>query len=544
MRQMVNYMVRAITLTSVALWITGCGGGGAKPPEPDPNSDIQAIQRVDATVGIDGGSIRLDAIADVTIASGVLAQPTKIQLYTTATRMSETEFIEQGILYDTVLPFSYEVCLRFQHLPTVTKPDKFITIELHIPDNYNPPADYGLEVFAQIDEIVNGDPEIIMSRMRPIESSWDPQTRKLRVLVNQYMFISRNGRHELLLRVACTRGERLLNATGVSRSPTDSVCPSVPLVSPLGTQTSPPEPVDPSALRPSSAYNPDGRRITLPDGTIQDRPHWGVDFPAPKGTPVLAVADGKVVHISFEGYKPGKSGYGHWIVIEHEDGSRTLYAHLQDKPAVEVDENVTPLEVGANVTQGQVIGRVGTTGLAPGGGSHLHFEMAPDGRLYYDRRNNDGKFGNIDPLPCLQNVETGNYQIVIGDNGPAPDDAFRVVLQNADGRTLLTQETRTVSDDTRFHNVRLSNVRPGRYKLIVTCIDDGRNGRDVGTLGIRLQDGAQFSDGSTTKSVVLRLNERVEFVLIIQHTSPSGPSGRSGREVPTIPMNISAPEER
>jgi murein DD-endopeptidase MepM/ murein hydrolase activator NlpD len=532
MRQMVNYMVQAITLTSVALWITGCGGGGAKPPEPDPDSDIQAIQRVDATVGTDGGSIRLDAIADVTIASGVLAQPTKIQLYTTATRMSETEFIEQGILYDTVLPFSYEVCLRFQHLPTVTEPDKFITIELHIPDNYNPPADYGLEVFAQIDEIVNGDPKIIMSRMRPIESSWDPQTRKLRVLVNQYMFISRNGRHELLLRVACTRGERLLNATGVSRSPTDSVCPSVPLVSPLGTQTPPHEPVDPSALSPSSAYNPNGRRITLPDGTTQDRPHWGVDFPAPKGTPVLAVADGKVVHIGFQGYKPGNAGYGNWIVIEHADGSRTLYAHLQDKPSV--DE-------GANVTQGQVIGSVGTTGLPPGGKPHLHFEMAPDGRLRYDRRKNDGKFGNIDPLPCLQNVETGNYQIVIGDNGPAPDDAFRVVLQNANGRTLLTQETRTVSDDTRFHNVRLSNVRPGKYKLIVTCIDDGRNGGDVGTLGISLQDGARFSDGSTTKSVRLRMNETVEFELIIQHTSPSG---RSGREVPTIPMDRSAPEKR
>jgi hypothetical protein len=247
---------------------------------------------------------------------------------------------------------------------------------------------------------------------------------------------------------------------------------------------------------------------------------------------VLAVADGKVVHIGLQGYTPGNTGYGHWIVIEHEDGSRTLYAHLRDEPDV---------KVGENVTQGQVIGRVGTTGLAPGGKPHLHFEMAPDGRLRYDRHNNDGKFGNIDPLPCLQNVETGNYQIVIGDNGPAPDDAFRVVLQNANGRTLLTQETRTVSDDTRFHNVRLSNVRPGRYKLIVTCIDDGRNGGDVGTLGISLQDGARFSDGSTTKSVRLRMNETVEFELIIQHTSPSG---RSGREVPTIPMDRSAPEKR
>jgi hypothetical protein len=169
--------------------------------------------------------------------------------------------------------------------------------------------------------------------------------------------------------------------------------------------------------------------------------------------------------------------------------------------------------------------------------------MAPDGRLRY-AHNNDGKFGNIDPLPCLQNVETGNYQIVIGDNGLAPDDAFRVVLQNANGRTLLTQETRTVDDDSRYHNVRLSDVRPGIYKLIVTCIDDGANGGDVGTLGISLQDGARFSDGGTTKSVVLQMNETVEFELIIQHTSPSGPSGRSGREVPTIPMNRSAPEKR
>lgn len=85
--------------------------------------------------------------------------------------------------------------------------------------------------------------------------------------------------------------------------------------------------------------------------------HGGCDIPAPSGTPIKATKSGVVV-ISTYG-----SSYGNYVVIAHTDGSRSLYAH-QSKRAV---------SVGQTVSQGQVIGYVGTTGSSTG--NHLHFEI-------------------------------------------------------------------------------------------------------------------------------------------------------------------------
>lgn len=86
----------------------------------------------------------------------------------------------------------------------------------------------------------------------------------------------------------------------------------------------------------------------------------GVDLAAPNGTPIMASADGSVVVSRNSGYN---GGYGSYVVIAHDNGSQTLYAHMS-KVAV---------SVGATVTQGQVIGYVGSTGKSTG--SHVHFEI-------------------------------------------------------------------------------------------------------------------------------------------------------------------------
>lgn len=86
----------------------------------------------------------------------------------------------------------------------------------------------------------------------------------------------------------------------------------------------------------------------------------GVDLAAPSGTSVLASAAGTVI-VSREGSWNG--GYGNYIVIEHANGSQTLYAHNSD--------NI--VGIGESVVQGQVIGYVGRTGKATG--PHLHFEI-------------------------------------------------------------------------------------------------------------------------------------------------------------------------
>lgn len=85
-----------------------------------------------------------------------------------------------------------------------------------------------------------------------------------------------------------------------------------------------------------------------------------VDLAAPVGTPIVATADGEVI-VAREGGWNG--GYGSYVVITHDNGSQTLYAHMS---------NVTTYD-GAEVVQGQVIGSVGMSGETTG--PHIHFEL-------------------------------------------------------------------------------------------------------------------------------------------------------------------------
>lgn len=92
-------------------------------------------------------------------------------------------------------------------------------------------------------------------------------------------------------------------------------------------------------------------------GTI--RPHYAVDYAAPKGTPIVAAADGVVIFAGKRG------GYGNLIEIRHENNLKTLYAHM--------NSFATGMRTGKKVKRGQMIGRVGSTGLSTG--PHLHFGL-------------------------------------------------------------------------------------------------------------------------------------------------------------------------
>jgi murein DD-endopeptidase MepM/ murein hydrolase activator NlpD len=94
------------------------------------------------------------------------------------------------------------------------------------------------------------------------------------------------------------------------------------------------------------------------------RPHIGVDYAAASGTPVMATGDGTVIRRGVNG------GYGNTVEIRHTGGFMTRYAHLSGF--------ASGVSANGRVTQGQVIGYVGMTGLATG--PHLHYEMHRDGR--------------------------------------------------------------------------------------------------------------------------------------------------------------------
>ena len=95
------------------------------------------------------------------------------------------------------------------------------------------------------------------------------------------------------------------------------------------------------------------------------RAHKGTDYAAARGTPIRSTGNGK---ISFAGRK---GGYGNCIIIQHGQGIQTLYGHMNGF--------AKGMRVGTKVTQGDVIGYVGSTGLASG--PHLHYEFHVNGQV-------------------------------------------------------------------------------------------------------------------------------------------------------------------
>jgi murein DD-endopeptidase MepM/ murein hydrolase activator NlpD len=86
----------------------------------------------------------------------------------------------------------------------------------------------------------------------------------------------------------------------------------------------------------------------------------GIDLATYSGSAVLSAAEGRVIIARFGGYN---GGYGNYVVIDHPNGTQTLYAHLKE----------VTVSYGQEVARGQVIGTVGSTGKSTG--PHLHFEV-------------------------------------------------------------------------------------------------------------------------------------------------------------------------
>ncbi len=166
-------------------------------------------------------------------------------------------------------------------------------------------------------------------------------------------------------------------------------------------------------------------------------PHHGVEFVNEIGTPILAVADGRVIHAAEDRpaiYAPWERYYGNLIVVEHDlpeldQPLYTLYAHLTS----------FAVEEGDVVEAGQPIGNVGMSGKAIG--PHLHFEVRIGGFEYTDTRN---------PELWLQPLDETRGAIVVR-------------IHNQGGKELpvpVLVESVGVSDDVRYWAASLEGYAP------------------------------------------------------------------------------------
>lgn len=111
------------------------------------------------------------------------------------------------------------------------------------------------------------------------------------------------------------------------------------------------------------------------------RMHWGVDFNAPKNTPIQATGAGVV---EFAGNR--RDGYGNVVIIDHGFGFKTLYAHME----------TIKVKRGDKVTRAEEIGLIGSTGQSTG--AHLHYEVIKDGQ-------------KVDPIQyCTDGLSPAEYQ--------------------------------------------------------------------------------------------------------------------------------------
>lgn len=148
----------------------------------------------------------------------------------------------------------------------------------------------------------------------------------------------------------------------------------------LGRMVSPELPPLPGADRYLPGGSPQSKGFIWPSkgaftsgyGWRWGRMHRGIDIAAPIGTPVVAADDGTVTYAQWN-----DGGYGYLVEITHPNGSVTLYAH---------NDRILVRE-GQQVTQGQQISEMGTTGFSTG--PHLHFEIHPSGK------------GAVDPMAFL-----------------------------------------------------------------------------------------------------------------------------------------------
>ena len=136
------------------------------------------------------------------------------------------------------------------------------------------------------------------------------------------------------------------------------------------------------------------------------RPHLGIDYAAPRGTPVRAAADGRVV------FKGRDGGMGKMIKIRHNRIYTTAYGHLA--------RYAKRIKSGKTVKQGEIIGYVGSTGLSTG--PHLHYSFYRYGKLVNPMRIKNPKARSVPPsdLPdfkawsqkLLHQIEPPSYEIL------------------------------------------------------------------------------------------------------------------------------------
>lgn len=448
---------------------------------------------VSLVIASGGGIINLDTYGSISFPSGAFTASQLVRLSATQRTETAADFDATKSILSAGLRLPYE--LRINSGQVAPNTDFTATIPLSSSFLASLPSDAEVQVFAQILE--NGGDEVLDS-FELFPSTFSAAARTITATLPREAFTdlrTADASFEAIILVATTPTRPSALRKKASRIDSgDAVERTLPL--PRGATLLPrsmrPQTSDlaPAATCEGATLGPplSDLRVT---STFNGRTHFGTDYAAGNGTDVTSMADGVIETIAFDERplprpdpRSGKTvkGWGRYVVVRHTDGSKTLYAHLQD----------TALAVNEPVTRGEIIGHSDNTGGSSG--PHLHVEYAPNGEIFV-------KASKVDPEACIGQNVTGS--ITVRDNGSLADDAFRVAING-----LVVCQTTIGASNT----CGVGGLRPGTATLTITAVVAPD---DVGTFEITLGSGLTFSGGSTSASGTLPQGGSMSFTIII-----------------------------
>jgi murein DD-endopeptidase MepM/ murein hydrolase activator NlpD len=357
-------LIPRFILPSLLLSFAAACSGDSRDPGTGPQPRADSIA---AIIPAGGGSLRMDGVGAVDFPAGALPAGTQATLQKTVTAEYAADFAATvGAVYEGAVQAPYQVVID----AVGAQPADDVSVTLAVPAAVRALAPPGseLRVFYTLFQI-SGDEREETVELLPGRFARTAEAATISLPPEAFAGEETGFRsHRAIVYVGYT----LTGATAASTawSPLynhgTSECGPVPLTYPLD------------------------HRVTVERGFGQKRHpitglmtgHAGIDFPVPTGTAVRAMADGRVSVVGYQYNANTKTGWGHFIVIQHGPAF-SVYAHLTEAGRV---------PQGTVVKAGDLIAKSGASGGVTG--PHLHVEYGPHGQYHQ-------KDAKIDPSRCF-----------------------------------------------------------------------------------------------------------------------------------------------